>query len=617
MARGDTIRELDEQMAALVRRAVDDLRVQVRSRLEEATTELQRRLGEVAPDLPESFISEEHVRRIADEVTRPTPEALDEARASGEAAGRAQAHGELRAALAEIDRARGQAEVLTALLEAVGRYAQRAVVLLVRDGRLGGWGARGFESDDDTIRGISLGAEQEPWAALVAGGPARVLPSAGSAGLVSQLDSPLASQAYAVPMVLRDRVAAIVYADRAGDAGRLDVDAVQVLVYTAALALETLAFREREQTATLRPAERPGGAEAGGESAAALGAATAASGAGEPSGAEAAREPAADWTPAPPPPPPEPRAEAPEEPAGTSGETFDLGAPEEDGPVRVDAEEEDAEVYDLSDETELELEDVEIEEPQTEVEIEALPPEEALAFQDEPGEIPTREYDYPREPDDEEEDELGAGVVTEEPGALDDTVDASAFEEATFDEAPELEPVEEPAPSAETVAWSPQPVPDEAEEEPAGALPDAEEPSAEVEEPSVDLEDRPEAGAVPPPAPMPPSAAGPVEPPADVEGPGWAFSAPQEAVSKDEEAAHEEARRLARLLVSEIQLYNQDEVEEGRRNRDIYERLRDDIDRSRQLYEERVDPGVRESTDYFYQELVRQLAAGDAKALGI
>ncbi len=604
MARGDTIRELDEQMATLVRRAVDDLRVQVRSRLEEATAELQRRLGEVAPDLPESFISDEHVRRIADEVARPTTEALDEARAGGEAAGRAQAHGELRAALAEIDRARGQADVLAALLDAVGRYAQRAVVLLVRDGRLGGWGARGFESDDDTIRGVSLGAEQEPWSTLHAGGPARVLPSAGSAGLVSQLDSPLADQAYAVPMVLRDRVAAVVYADRAGEAGRLDVDAVQVLVYAAALALETLTFREREQTATLRPAERPAGAEAApAESAAALGAADA----GEPSGMAGATEPAADWTPPSPPP-----AEAPEEIAAAPEEAFDLGAPDEDGPVRVDVEEE-PEIYDLSDDTELELEDIEVEEPQTEVEIEALPPEEALAFQDEPGEIPTREYDYPREPDDEEEDDFGGGVVTEETGATEETVDASAFEEATFDDAPELEPEEEPVPSAETVAWSPQPVPaddEEAPEELVGAEP-------EVEEPEVELEDRPEAGAVPPPAPTPPSAAGPVEPPAGVEGPGWAFSAPQETVSKDEEAAHEEARRLARLLVSEIQLYNQDEVEEGRRNRDIYERLRDDIDRSRQLYEDRVDSGVRENTDYFYQELVRQLAAGDAKALGI
>jgi hypothetical protein len=108
-----------------------------------------------------------------------------------------------------------------------------------------------------------------------------------------------------------------------------------------------------------------------------------------------------------------------------------------------------------------------------------------------------------------------------------------------------------------------------------------------------------------------------VRPPSGVDGPGWAFSASRAAVSPSDEALHEEARRLARLLVSEIKLYNEEQVEEGRRKRDVYERLREDIDRSRQMYEERVDPRILRSTDYFYQELVRILAAGDAKALGI
>ena len=35
------------------------------------------------------------------------------------------------------------------------------------------------------------------------------------------------------------------------------------------------------------------------------------------------------------------------------------------------------------------------------------------------------------------------------------------------------------------------------------------------------------------------------------------------------------------------------------------------------MYEERVDPRLVKSTDYFYQELVRILGAGDAKTLGI
>jgi hypothetical protein len=85
----------------------------------------------------------------------------------------------------------------------------------------------------------------------------------------------------------------------------------------------------------------------------------------------------------------------------------------------------------------------------------------------------------------------------------------------------------------------------------------------------------------------------------------------------DDETLHEEARRLARLLVSEIKLYNEEQVEEGRKKKDLYERLKEDIDRSRQIYEERVDPRVIQTSDYFYQELVRILAAGDARALGI
>ena len=109
-----------------------------------------------------------------------------------------------------------------------------------------------------------------------------------------------------------------------------------------------------------------------------------------------------------------------------------------------------------------------------------------------------------------------------------------------------------------------------------------------------------------------------VRPPSGVQGPGWAFSTGRmPAISMDDEPVHEEARRLARLLVSEIKLYNEEQVEEGRRNRDIYERLKEDIDRSRQMYEDRVDPKVVATTDYFYQELVRILAAGDSRALGI
>lgn len=91
---------------------------------------------------------------------------------------------------------------------------------------------------------------------------------------------------------------------------------------------------------------------------------------------------------------------------------------------------------------------------------------------------------------------------------------------------------------------------------------------------------------------------------------------PRQLVTEDEERLHNDARRFARLLVSEIKLYNEQKVSEGRSHKDLYDRLKDDIDRSRQMYEKRVSPNVSAKFDYFYDEMVNTLAEGDASKLG-
>jgi hypothetical protein len=85
----------------------------------------------------------------------------------------------------------------------------------------------------------------------------------------------------------------------------------------------------------------------------------------------------------------------------------------------------------------------------------------------------------------------------------------------------------------------------------------------------------------------------------------------------DGDERREEARRFAKLLVSEIKLYNERAVLEGREHGDIYERLKEDIDRSRQMYDERIPEDVRAGSNFFHEELVRILADGRAEALGI
>jgi pyruvate/2-oxoglutarate dehydrogenase complex dihydrolipoamide acyltransferase (E2) component len=76
------------------------------------------------------------------------------------------------------------------------------------------------------------------------------------------------------------------------------------------------------------------------------------------------------------------------------------------------------------------------------------------------------------------------------------------------------------------------------------------------------------------------------------------------------------AQRFARLLIDEIKLYNLAKVEEGRKHRDLYDRLKDDIEKSRTTYERRYSNTPAASGDYFYHELVRSLAQDDPSLLG-
>ncbi|HEY8041434.1 MAG TPA: hypothetical protein VIF15_16625, partial [Polyangiaceae bacterium] len=76
------------------------------------------------------------------------------------------------------------------------------------------------------------------------------------------------------------------------------------------------------------------------------------------------------------------------------------------------------------------------------------------------------------------------------------------------------------------------------------------------------------------------------------------------------------ARKLARLIVSEIKLYNEKLVAEGLAAGDLYARLTDPIDQAIALFDRRVPAEVRASFDYVHDELVRQLAGGDASKLG-
>ena len=82
--------------------------------------------------------------------------------------------------------------------------------------------------------------------------------------------------------------------------------------------------------------------------------------------------------------------------------------------------------------------------------------------------------------------------------------------------------------------------------------------------------------------------------------------------------AHQSAQRLARVLISEIKLYYMSKLE-GRNEvelKNIYDLLKDPIDKSRQHYDQRVGADGSSMPDYFHGELVKTLCAGDESRLG-
>jgi hypothetical protein len=89
-----------------------------------------------------------------------------------------------------------------------------------------------------------------------------------------------------------------------------------------------------------------------------------------------------------------------------------------------------------------------------------------------------------------------------------------------------------------------------------------------------------------------------------------------DAPGGDSLADDQGARRFARLLISEIKLYNEAAVRTGRQQKDLRQRLRAEIDRAQRLYEERVPPALGARHVVFQQELVQTLADGDPALLG-
>ena len=79
----------------------------------------------------------------------------------------------------------------------------------------------------------------------------------------------------------------------------------------------------------------------------------------------------------------------------------------------------------------------------------------------------------------------------------------------------------------------------------------------------------------------------------------------QVAAPEPADPAVSAAERLARIIVSDVVLYNPEKFEQGVRAGNVIELLDTELDEGRGLFEQRVAPELRTGRDFLAEELVR------------
>src|SRR5437899_2521352 len=205
---------------------------------------VERVVGQVL-DSHAAQLRTEIVRRVMEEIAAAPATAESSAHDTASASGPA----DLARAVAEIQLGSSQREILRALLDTSARHAARVALFVVKGSHATGWQARGF-ANSDAVKDFALD-EHAP--AVVHAIRDRVAASAPVADLDSrflkQFGTPASGEARILPLILKDKVAALVYADSGTDAaGSLDAGSLELLVLSTSAWLEVNSLRKQAQT---------------------------------------------------------------------------------------------------------------------------------------------------------------------------------------------------------------------------------------------------------------------------------------------------------------------------------------------------------------------------------
>ena len=547
-----------------------------RARFDEAFKSFSSRFdGEHEFDVAFTESVTEHLRLARDEGAKITANAIAEAELMQTAAAPAANFAKLREAISDISSKDSQSTILKSLITHAAEYTPRGAFFIIKNEHFVGWKVFGEEgsSGESAIRDIHFPISDDSILGKAATSLSTVDGSLGDCPDDSQFLDPLEfgtpDRMYAIPLKARGRAVAVLYADYGREGAALDTDALEALVHVAGMTVELLAASRQSRSVAGNEAEAPIATSFDDSESRVF-------------------ETTAEYSQA--------DIMAPEQPAA-----FEQVEEQEPETVEVDP-------VSAFDET------ISTEESKPSVFTEPIPAFETVA-----GFEPPVETDrFGAFDSGTEVESFEPKIETFEPEA-ETTQDfgfvepVEGIEQPSFESTPEIE-------SIDTAATSDFAIP----------VDNVSEPAIVYEAPQSSSQNPFEASPFEAPAFEPPFEAPTFETPVSLDPPAvveTAAAPPRSRLSdrnvdlpidvaEDERRLHNDARRFARLLVSEIKLYNEKKVQEGRESNDLYNRLKEAIDRSREMYDKRVQPPVAAKFDYFHYEVVSSLGEGDEMRLG-
>ena len=573
-----------------------------KSQLDEVFQDFSARL-ENDKQLDESFKESvvEHLRLAKDEGARITAAAIAEAedrdRENSEAlAAAAASYGDIRDAINEISSQDSQSGILKSLVNHAAQFTPRGVFFIIKNEHFVGWRVFGKEGtmDEQSVREIFFPMSSETVLSEAVRSLSPVESNYGAFAedsvYLDKLEFGQPDRMYAIPLIARGRGVAVLYADYGAEGIAVSVEALETLVRVAGLTVELLAASQG-----IKPQNAP---------------------------SQAARyaKPATAPT------------ETSENPVESESEAAQAYRVNEDY-EKTEAVEEN---YDSSENyvsSGKETETVSESEAQTETSSYEFQNEkvsedfqkyyrEFEAAAEEKQEPPTEaktesDYSFNYQPDNYRQnafDENEESIVIDEVIVEDEETQPAEFVKETHESAPDYSTVPR---------YDYESSPEQFSQEGFSDTPRFEEITKESEAPQFERANdfseqvyetktaNVESYAPEPAEAVSSATAAPIKTRLSERNVDLPIEVPE-----DERRLHNDARRFARLLVSEIKLYNEQKVREGRESSDLYERLREAIDRSREMYEKRVQPPVAAKFDYFHYELINSLAEGDERKLG-